>query len=607
MAKKEPVDLGRRISHVDAERGEESVETFVRLQDVDEFDPVESNMTAEYLKEITIDDVTSAPFMFTKGMPLEENEDGDRYSQGIVSKERKMENYRNPVRFRSALTGSGKKFERGGERAFIGVPNTYTIGLQGMETWRGIMPGAPRPMGVENAAEMIDLYAMEQLRDVPFTAWPNEPGGGGPQTVSEITAADSDVPKPLRETLRQLETDLQTASDRAEDEEEYDGPWYSVDRLFINDDIDSVDSWGPYVSQFLLHEVNLWALPADQRYLRYERGKDYNNTEAEWLDTLEGKDQNAAEYNPNTPSGDNPRGYIATPRHLATIVNAEPPYQEYLIAALRLIGTVEFDRRLEYVVPDTDGDGETEIDVFDYVDGGPIGLFELLARVSRHALLAAFFQKYYVHFRCRPETYAGRVRAQQQDSQTDLEIDELLIESEILRNRTGEENLLSSAYEEGSPVHPAYPSGHSVIAGACGTVLKTWFEDEDWPEGLPYYVPTHDDDTFGTFGTGLKDLKSDADCAGVPAGHNGVAQEIDKLMANVGIGRMFAGVHYYSDHYEGVKLGEQVAVGVMADIFNRADEAVTERPGFTPYLEYDRERLVDEETLNDLREKASDR
>jgi hypothetical protein len=235
--------------------------------------------------------------------------------------------------------------------------------------------------------------------------------------------------------------------------------------------------------------------------------------------------------------------------------------------------------------------------VVDYTDGGPVGLFDMVARVCRQALLAAFYQKYYVHFRCRPETYGGRVHAQLRDK-SDFGIPELLTESAILDARPAETDYLSTAYEEGSPVHPAYPSGHSVIAGAAGTVLKTWFDDAAWPDDLPYYVPTHEGDAYGT---GLEEVP-------VPSGHNGVAQEIDKLMSNVGLARMFAGVHYYSDHYEAVKLGEQVAVGTMADVFDGAFVATGDRrPTFTPYLDYDTEHEVSMETLNTLRKAAAQR
>ena len=237
-----------------------------------------------------------------------------------------------------------------------------------------------------------------------------------------------------------------------------------------------------------------------------------------------------------------------------------------------------------------------------YTGSGPVGLLDTIARAGRQALLAAFYQKYYHHFRCRPETYGGRVHAQRHD-RYGFEIPELLTESVILSVRDHETDYLSTAYVEGSPVHPAYPSGHSVIAGACGTVLKTWFPDPDWEESdLDYLVVTHRDDQLGT---GTTDIE-------VPDGHSGLHQEIDKLISNVGLARMFAGIHYYSDHYHGVKLGEQVAVGLLADIFGRTFTGSEENDlTFKPYLRYDDDPVSIEpgeaDTLDEMCEAAVDR
>ena len=42
-----------------------------------------------------------------------------------------------------------------------------------------------------------------------------------------------------------------------------------------------------------------------------------------------------------------------------------------------------------------------------------------------------------------------------------------------------------------------------------------------------------------------------------------VQGELDKLAANISIGRNFAGVHYYSDYYDSLRMGERVAVGIL--------------------------------------------
>jgi hypothetical protein len=44
-----------------------------------------------------------------------------------------------------------------------------------------------------------------------------------------------------------------------------------------------------------------------------------------------------------------------------------------------------------------------------------------------------------------------------------------------------------------------------------------------------------------------------------------VGGELNKLAANVAIGRNFAGIHWRSDYTESVKLGEAVAISVLED------------------------------------------
>jgi hypothetical protein len=85
------------------------------------------------------------------------------------------------------------------------------------------------------------------------------------------------------------------------------------------------------------------------------------------------------------------------------------------------------------------------------------------------------------------------------------------------------------------------------VAGACVTILKAWF-DGDWPIPRPV-IP----DATGT----------------TLLAYNGepltVANELDKLAANVAIGRNGAGFHYRSDYWESVKLGEKIAVGILEE------------------------------------------
>ncbi len=44
-----------------------------------------------------------------------------------------------------------------------------------------------------------------------------------------------------------------------------------------------------------------------------------------------------------------------------------------------------------------------------------------------------------------------------------------------------------------------------------------------------------------------------------------VEGELNKLAANIAIGRNWAGVHYYSDYIESLRLGEEIAIGILEE------------------------------------------
>jgi hypothetical protein len=110
--------------------------------------------------------------------------------------------------------------------------------------------------------------------------------------------------------------------------------------------------------------------------------------------------------------------------------------------------------------------------------------------------------------------------------------------------------LLSQAFTEGSPTHPSYGAGHATVAGACVTILKAFF-DED----AQIRNPVQPNDT----GTRLEDYRG-------PARNNlTVRGELNKLAANIAIGRNMAGVHYRTDYTESLKLGEKIASGILEE------------------------------------------
>jgi PAP2 superfamily len=94
----------------------------------------------------------------------------------------------------------------------------------------------------------------------------------------------------------------------------------------------------------------------------------------------------------------------------------------------------------------------------------------------------------------------------------------------------------------GTPRHPAYPSGHSTYSGAASEILEYFFGTQRTPDDLPY------DERLG----------------GDPNSH--LKDEFVNLADNIGMGRLWAGIHWRSDHEAGMKLGRTVARMVIEQL-----------------------------------------
>lgn len=128
--------------------------------------------------------------------------------------------------------------------------------------------------------------------------------------------------------------------------------------------------------------------------------------------------------------------------------------------------------------------------------------------------------------------------------------------------------LYPQAYPEGCPQHPSYAQGHGSIAGACATILKAAFNGSTEFNTL----------AGGTIQVASEDGLSLVPYTGPDANQLTIHGEINKLASNVGLGRNFAGVHCRTDHSDGLKLGEAVAISILLDQSDVYGEAFS---GFT--------------------------
>ena len=91
-----------------------------------------------------------------------------------------------------------------------------------------------------------------------------------------------------------------------------------------------------------------------------------------------------------------------------------------------------------------------------------------------------WYQKWWVHLRHRPESGGAIVHLQKtgqgrsiQGHVSDTVLNSQAVQSSFAANAS---YFLSQAFPEGSPTHPAYPTGHGTVAGACITALKFFFD-----------------------------------------------------------------------------------------------------------------------------------
>ena len=476
-----------------------------------------------------------------------------------------------------------------GLRAWESQSAGLAFDLEGPDAQAVTMPPAPDLAGAgreELTAELAEVYAQALLRDVPFRFFDD---------LADVPAAPADVQTKIDEVVAALNA-LRTRpgfdgfDDRIVGFDEHgravtagahDVPLTAA-TLFRG--ITPGDLTGPYLSQFLLignNGVNGFdaassaadgklaygALRADQRVRYAKPGVDYMTTWEEWYSVQCAADVSKLEVYADQADGATvDHRFVATPRDLATYVHYDALYEAYLNACLYLLGTgVGFDPGIPFKGPD-DLDHQQGFAHF----GGP-HILSLVTEVATRALKCVRFQKFNVHRRLRPEALAARIektadlagkipaKAHEkftlvEDALEDCGLLALVrAHNEANNGGTDPNVLLPLAFTEGSPMHPTYGAGHATVAGACVTVLKAFFDGSATLGEV--HVPTVLDEV-----TGESALEAVADPPELT-----VEGELNKLAANVAIGRDWAGVHYYSDYTESLRMGERIAIGILKE------------------------------------------
>jgi hypothetical protein len=264
-------------------------------------------------------------------------------------------------------------------------------------------------------------------------------------------------------------------------------------------------------------------------------------TYADWLSRQNGGTFGARVY-------DSTLRYLHTIRGLASWVDTDPPLQAgyHALSILLQIGAA-LDPANPYASQITNQDAFTTF--------GPVEWFDMIGRAPRPAHEAVWFQKWRIHRTLRPEEFAGRVHnhltgAFAYPLHADV-LNSQAVQATLSRFGTA---LCSQVYPDGCPTHTAYPSGHSVGAGATVTMLKAIFDEN-------FVIP--DPVTPATDGLSLNS---------VIGGPLTVGGELNKLAFGIGMARVTAGIHWRSDVVAGNALGEAVAINIMRDMKSAYNE-----------------------------------
>jgi hypothetical protein len=186
--------------------------------------------------------------------------------------------------------------------------------------------------------------------------------------------------------------------------------------------------------------------------------------------------------------------------------------------------------------------------------GGP-DFAATVTAAARLALNSVWYQKWWIHLRHRPESGGAIVRQILTGNGNTLmgHVNDNVLNSQAVQSSFAKygDYFLSQSFPEGSPIHPAYPTGHGAVGGACITVLKFFFDGN-------FVIPNPVVPTSG----GL----SLVPYTGPDAGQITVTGELNKLANNVSFGHgIHSGIHWRSDTSSSIQLGEAVAISMLQD------------------------------------------
>lgn len=369
------------------------------------------------------------------------------------------------------------------------------------------LPKPPKISSAQLAGELLVDYAHQLTIDLPFVDWSDE-------------------------ELKPILTALTNSKN-------YPGPVpLTANNLFRHK-----EEVGPFVSQLFYLGFNNGSLRTEQKYMLAPAGSPfYGTTKEEMINIQNGQ------YPPNkTQVGPNPL-YIHSQRGLATIVHTDPPCQFGLQAAF-VLNSLNAKANPGWIKHKNSAR---------FINGGFSDLVTLLGMGCDIPLEHAWYQKWQIYRSLRPEAFSLLVQNVKDGTQANnpFNLSNVVLKSPLLdlvKEKFGS-YLLPLQYPEGSPLHPSYPAGHATIAGFLRLILLCYYDGaQKWSDLNKTVVQSSADGTtlIPFNGQNLDQMT--------------VESELSKYAWNISSARDMAGVHFWSDCYYGILLGEKAAVAVMRD------------------------------------------
>ncbi len=439
-------------------------------------------------------------------------------------------------------------------RKLVSPQGSATFSFTGTDSSLTHLATFPRLSSKKAAAQLLEVYLLAVARDVRYEDYGTGQGTDRDHDGGSITKKASRVM-----------TDFGNC---------YEGPVNAMGKvdpalLFRGNNVGS--TVGPYVSQFLYQPVGIpvGAFPAAVGVKNLPLGvftmdqqrpiagpRNFGITMEDFVAIQNGQvpqPYESSDYNATD------KRYIITGRNLASLVHFDYPYEAYY-NAIRTMAFFGFP-----FAPNSPYQNGTIKNEEEFISFGPIDAFGLLGTAVEEAGKAAWAHKWRAQRVLRPEALAGLVQLTKKSKHDTYGLSKEIFKPhggvDVLKwvKRLNKEQgactyLLPLVYPEGSPQHPSYPAGHAVIAGACVTIIKAIFDDTVLFNSIVAPVKPNPNDP-----TMLVELSGEGE------DQMTLGSELDKLAANIAIGRNFAGVHYRIDGDLGNTLGEYVAIKVLQD------------------------------------------